>query len=176
MYFHLRIKHTKWLPGPCTIVSVVVYLWGNGSNHCNLGADGLHSQASQLGALRHVLQITVTGMIKSLIKKESEISWRVWLMVALNERGPALLFLLNSLAANSTIAPPPCFIMWIRARRLFNSSFERGVDRGEATGGWGWGVKGRDWQGVCAVPLRDVPRGTVPGCAVGRRDRASAVD
>lgn len=32
------------------------------------------------------------------------------------------------------------------------------------------------WQGVCAVPLRDVPRGTVPGCAVGRRDRASPAD
>lgn len=67
--------------------------------------------------------------------------------------------------------PPP--IMWIRTRRLFNSSFERRVDRGESSGG---GFEGRDWQGVCAVPSRDVPRGTVPGCAVGRRDRASAVD
>lgn len=70
------------------------------------------------------------------------------------------------------LLPPP--IMWIRTRRLFNSSFERRVDRGESSGGGGF--EGRDWQGVCAVPSRDVPRGTVPGCAVGRRDRASAVD
>lgn len=75
------------------------------------------------------------------------------------------------LTVNSTICTPP--IMWIRTRRLFNSSFERRVDRGESSGG---GFEGRDWQGVCAVPSRDVPRGTVPGCAVGRRDRASAVD
>lgn len=87
----------------------------------------------------------------------------------LKRGGPAPLFL----AVNSTICAPP-HIMWIRTCRLFNSSFERRVDRGESSGGWGF--EGRDWQGVCAVPSRDVPCGTVPGCAVGRRDRASAVD
>lgn len=158
MYFHLRTKHTKWLPGPYIIVSVVVYLWGNGSNHCNLGADGLHSQAAQLGALRHVLQITVTVMIKSLIKKESEISWRVWLMVALN--GGVLLYCFSwTVLLRTPPLSPPCFIMWIRARRLFNSSFERRVDRGEATGG----VRGEGLAGClcCAVagrPSRDSAR------------------
>lgn len=85
--------------------------------------------------------------------------------------GPAPLFL----AANSTICAPPLpphLTMWIRTRRLFNSSFERRVDRGESSGEF----EGRDWQGVCAVPSRDVPCGTVPGRAVGRRDRASTVD
>lgn len=70
---------------------------------------------------------------------------------------------------------PPRSSMWIRARRLFNSSFERRVDQGES-GGRGLGCGGVVWQGVCAVPLRDVPRGTVPGCAAGRRDRASPAD
>lgn len=52
--------------------------------------------------------------------------------------GPAPLFL----AANSTIcALPP--ITWIRTRHLFNSSFERRVDRGESSGGDSGGGIGR---------------------------------
>lgn len=56
-------------------------------------------------------------------------------MVALNGRGGlAPLFL----AANPSSPPsPPHPIMWIRTRRLFNSSFERRVDRGESSGGGG---------------------------------------
>lgn len=53
---------------------------------------------------------------------------------------------------------PP--IMWIRTRRLFNSSFERRVDRGESSGG---GVRGEGLAGClcCAVagrPSRDSAR------------------
>lgn len=51
--------------------------------------------------------------------------------------------------------------MWIRACRLFNSSFERGVDQGESGGGDGAGGGGLAGCLRCAVagrPLRDSAR------------------
>ena len=55
---------------------------------------------------------------------------------------------------------PPHPIMWIRTRRLFNSSFERRVDRGESSGrgGWGEGLAGCLCCAVAGRPLRDSAR------------------
>lgn len=82
--------------------------------------------------------------------------------------GPTPLFL----AAISTI-PPPTTSCGLGPAVYLTVHFREGLTEVKAVGG---GVEGRDWQGVCAVPSRDVPCGTVPGCAVGRRDRASTVD
>lgn len=173
MYFHLRTKCTKWLPSPYAIFSVVVYLfiweW-----HPPLRPRPWRAVLAGIAKTRapdyRLCEDEIYNKERKWDLMESMIDG------SLKRRGPALLFLLNSLCRElHHPPPPPRFIMRIRAHRLFNSSFERRVDRGEANGGGG-GLEGRDWQGVCAVPSRDVPRGTVPGCAVGRRDRASAVD
>lgn len=82
--------------------------------------------------------------------------------------GPALLFLPTSLATYSTAAPAPS--CGLRPAVYLTVHLSEGVTKVKPAGGEG------GWQGVCAVPLRDVPCGTVPGCAVGRRDRASPVD
>lgn len=54
--------------------------------------------------------------------------------------------------------PPP--IMWIRTCRLFNSSFERRVERGESSrrGGRGEGLAGCLCCAVAGRPLRDSAR------------------
>ncbi len=83
--------------------------------------------------------------------------------------GPALLFLLTSLATYSTISTPAPSC-GLRPAVYLTVHLSEGVTKVKAVGAEG------GWQGVCAVPLRDVPCGTVPGCAVGRRDRASPVD
>lgn len=81
-------------------------LFGNGTLRCDLGDGGPCLQAPQLGALRHVLQITVSVKMKSIIKKESEISWRVWLMAALN--GGVLLYCFSwTVLPRTPPLPPP---------------------------------------------------------------------
>lgn len=87
--------------------------------------------------------------------------------------GPALLFLLTSLATYST-ASTPAPSRGLGPAVYLTVHLSEGVTKVKLVG-VGGGADG-GWQGVCAVPLRDVPCGTVPGCAVGRRDRASPVD
>lgn len=87
--------------------------------------------------------------------------------------GLALLFLLTSLATYSTTSTPAPSC-GLRPAVYLTVHLSEGVTKVKAVGRGG-GCEG-GWQGVCAVPLRDVPCGTVPGCAVGRRDRASPVD
>lgn len=85
--------------------------------------------------------------------------------------GPALLFLLTSLATYSTTtSTPPAPSCGLRPAVYLTVDLSKGATKVKTVGGEG------PWQGVCAMPWRDVPCRTVPGCAVGRRDRASPVD
>lgn len=136
MYFHLRTKCTKWLPSPYVIISMVVYLfiwewhpplrpWRWWAALAVIAARSAKTRAPDYRLCEDEIynKERKWDLMESMI--DGSFKWR----------GPALLFLLNSLATNSTPPPPPRFIMRIRARRLFNSSFERRVDRGEANGG-----------------------------------------
>ena len=82
---------------------------------------------------------------------------------------PALLFLLTSITTYSTTSTPAPSC-GLRSAVYLTVHLSEGATKVKSVGGKG------GWQGVCAVPWRDVPCGTVPGCAVGRRDRASPVD
>lgn len=92
-------------------------------------------------------------------------------MVALNGgvQGQLYCFFLTSHAIHpATSTPTPS--CGLRPAVYLTVHLSEGATKVKPVGGK------RGWQGVCAVPWQDVPCGTVPGCAVGRRDRASPVD
>lgn len=94
-------------------------------------------------------------------------------MVALNGRGGLAPLFLAANPSSPPSPPHPTPSCGLEPVVYLTVHLREGLTEVKAVGG---GVEGRDWQGVCAVPSRAVPCGTVPGCAVGRRDRASAVD
>lgn len=174
-----KISSSTWGPNaqngcqglsPFFLYCVVVYLWGNGANKCNLSGNGSHWQAETRASDYRLCDAPWRWNLRPIIKKESEISWRVWLMVALNRRSDSIVSCRD--LHHPPPPPPPTPSCGLGPAVYLTVHFREGLTEVKAVGGF----EGRDWQGVCAVPLRDVPRGPVPGCAVGRRDRASTVD
>lgn len=117
-------------------------------------------------ALSHMPQITVAPIPwdvvindKIDVKKRKKLNpWWVWLMVALNGGVQGRLYCFSWPALPPTPPPPPPHsFMWIKACRLFNSSFERRGDQGEAEEGGGL-LAGCLCCAVAGRPSRDSAR------------------
>lgn len=107
MYFHLRTKCTKWLPSPYVIISMVVYLfiwewhpplrpWRWWAALAVIAARSAKTRAPDYRLCEDEIynKERKWDLMESMI--DGSFKWR----------GPALLFLLNSLATNSSPPPP----------------------------------------------------------------------